>query len=64
MDYADQGTLQDAINAYKQKGCRMDENLVIYYAIEMFKIVHTIHQIGIIHGDIKPDNFLILNEER
>jgi checkpoint serine/threonine-protein kinase len=41
----------------------MDETLVMYYVIEMMRIVEQLHAVGIIHGDIKPDNFLILNEE-
>jgi checkpoint serine/threonine-protein kinase len=39
----------------------MDETLAIYYTIEMLKIVETLHATHIIHGDIKPDNFLIKN---
>jgi checkpoint serine/threonine-protein kinase len=40
---------------------RMDEPLIIYYTLEMLKIVEILHGAGIIHGDIKPDNFLIKN---
>jgi checkpoint serine/threonine-protein kinase len=62
MDCCD-GTLQDVINAYRQRNARMDEALVIYYTIEMMRMIETLHNAHIIHGDIKPDNFLILNEE-
>lgn len=61
MDYSDQGSLQDAINVYLKVGKRMDETLAIYYTIEMLKILEILHKAGIIHGDIKPDNFLIKN---
>ena len=63
MDYSDQGTLQDVINAFRVKGNKMDETLIMYYAIEMLTIAEAMHNAGIIHGDIKPDNFLIFGTE-
>jgi len=59
MNYCE-GTLQDLLNFYKTKGSHMDELLVIHYIIDIMKIVESLHSIGIIHGDIKPDNFLLL----
>jgi checkpoint serine/threonine-protein kinase len=41
----------------------MDETLVIYYTIEILRIVEALHNAKIIHADIKPDNFLILMNE-
>ena len=41
----------------------MDELLVIYYTIELLTILHHLHSSNLIHGDVKPDNFLILNDE-
>jgi checkpoint serine/threonine-protein kinase len=63
MDYSDQGTLQDVINAFRVKGNKMDETLIMYYAIEMLSIAESMHNSGIIHGDIKPDNFLIFGTD-
>jgi len=37
----------------------MDESLVIYYTIELLRILEALHERDIIHGDVKPDNFLI-----
>ena len=54
----------DVINVYKICGRSVDEALVMYYAIEMLRIVEGIHKAGIIHGDIKPDNFLLRAEEQ
>ncbi|KAL6072987.1 Mitotic checkpoint serine/threonine-protein kinase BUB1 [Balamuthia mandrillaris] len=64
MDYHDQGSLQDVLNVYMKAGKRMDETLVMYYTIEMLKIVEQLHNGGIIHGDLKPDNFLVKNLDR
>jgi len=40
----------------------MDEVLVIYYTIEMMKTLQHLHKAGIIHGDLKPDNWLVRND--
>lgn len=37
----------------------MKESMCIYFCLEMLKIVETLHEIKIIHADIKPDNFLV-----
>ncbi|KAM1717968.1 hypothetical protein ACFX11_025738 [Malus domestica] len=58
-DYLASGTLQDAINSYAFKGKSMEEVLCIYYTIEMLYMLETLHGVGIIHGDFKPDNLLI-----
>jgi len=57
------GTLLDIINITKtssvQKTCI--EPMTIYFAIEMLTIIENLHQAGILHADIKPDNFLLQN---
>ncbi|CAL9012498.1 unnamed protein product [Prunus brigantina] len=58
-DYLANGTLQDAINSFAVIGKSMEEVLCIYYTIEMLYMLETLHGVGIIHGDFKPDNLLI-----
>ncbi|CAA6671989.1 unnamed protein product [Spirodela intermedia] len=58
-DYLSHGTLQDAINSYLVMQKHMEEVLCIFYTIEMLHILETLHSVGIIHGDFKPDNLLI-----
>ncbi|XP_028761683.1 mitotic checkpoint serine/threonine-protein kinase BUB1 [Neltuma alba] len=58
-DYLAHGTLQDVINSYAVLGKFMEEVLCIYYTIEMLHMLETLHDVGIIHGDFKPDNLLI-----
>lgn len=58
-DYMPYGSLLDIANLFKQKAGRtMRESLCIYFCIEMLKVVQAMHQVKIIHADIKPDNFL------
>lgn len=52
---------QDAINSYVVVTKSMEEVLCIYYTIEMLQILESLHHVGIIHGDVKPDNLLIRN---
>ncbi|KAM7271709.1 hypothetical protein ACFE04_030923 [Oxalis oulophora] len=58
-DYLSNGTLQDTINSYVVTGKFMEEVLCIYYTIEMLRMLETLHGVGIIHGDFKPDNLLV-----
>jgi checkpoint serine/threonine-protein kinase len=61
MPFGDHGTLQDVLNSYLRVGKQMDELLVIYYAIELLRVVESLHLAGVIHADIKPDNLLVRN---
>ncbi|RHN61781.1 putative protein kinase BUB family [Medicago truncatula] len=58
-NYLAHGTLQDVINSYVVIGKFMEEVLCIYYTIEMLHMIETLHDVGLIHGDFKPDNLLI-----
>ncbi|CAN1160905.1 Mitotic checkpoint serine/threonine-protein kinase BUB1 [Linum perenne] len=58
-DYLSHGTLHDVINSYVVVGKTMEEQLCIYYTIEMLHMLETLHDVGLIHGDFKPDNLLV-----
>ncbi|KAG8641442.1 hypothetical protein MANES_13G147400v8 [Manihot esculenta] len=58
-DYLCHGTLHDVINSYVIVGKSMEEVLCIYYTTEMLYMLETLHDVGIIHGDFKPDNLLV-----
>ncbi|KFP78226.1 Mitotic checkpoint serine/threonine-protein kinase BUB1, partial [Apaloderma vittatum] len=54
------GTLLNAINIYKKlPGKVMPQGLVIYFAVKILYMVEQLHSCKIIHGDIKPDNFIL-----
>lgn len=49
------------VNKYKVKNKTMEEGVVFYYTIALLRILETLHACDVIHGDIKPDNFLVLD---
>uniref|UniRef100_A0A8C8SL65 Protein kinase domain-containing protein n=1 Tax=Pelusios castaneus TaxID=367368 RepID=A0A8C8SL65_9SAUR len=54
------GTLLNTINIYKNLPEKvMPQALVIYFAIKILYMVEELHNCAIIHGDIKPDNFIL-----
>lgn len=60
LNYANQGTVLDLVNLQKEKSKGpIDELLCMFITIELIKVVEAIHSVGIIHGDLKPDNCMI-----
>ncbi|NXU94009.1 BUB1 kinase, partial [Xiphorhynchus elegans] len=54
------GTLLNAVNIYKQLPEKvMPQALVIYFTVKILHMVEELHSCQIIHGDIKPDNFIL-----
>lgn len=61
MPFGEHGTLQDVLNSYLRVGKHMDETLVMYYAVELLRLVENVHAAGVLHADVKPDNLLVRN---
>eukprot|EP00462_Mataza_sp_D1_P019470 CAMPEP_0175131278 /NCGR_PEP_ID=MMETSP0087-20121206/6455_1 /TAXON_ID=136419 /ORGANISM="Unknown Unknown, Strain D1" /LENGTH=822 /DNA_ID=CAMNT_0016413553 /DNA_START=85 /DNA_END=2553 /DNA_ORIENTATION=- len=59
----DQGTLEDVLEAYWKAGETLSEVVVAFYAIEMIRVLETLQQARVIHGDIRPANLIIRNEQ-
>ncbi|RDW85126.1 hypothetical protein BP6252_02716 [Coleophoma cylindrospora] len=64
-EFREQGTLLDIINLARAEppvaggvGV-MDEALVMFFTIELFRTIEAIHSKGILHGDLKADNCLV-----
>ncbi|KAI5929388.1 Mitotic checkpoint serine/threonine-protein kinase BUB1 [Manis javanica] len=56
------GTLLNAINLYKNTPEKvMPQPLVLLFAVRMLYMIEQVHGCEIIHGDIKPDNFILGN---
>ena len=56
-------SLLQVINAYRKGNKKMDEPLVMFYATELLRAVEAMHAAGVLHGDIKPDNILIRDDD-
>ena len=68
LDLQKQGTLLDVVNSavqagISQQGACLDELLVMFFAIELFKFLEGMHSAGFIHGDFKIDNCLLRLED-
>ncbi|CAH6720418.1 checkpoint serine/threonine-protein kinase Bub1p [[Candida] jaroonii] len=59
LKYLSQGTLLDIVNYYRNQGKGVDEELCIFFTVELLEIIEKLHTIGIIHGDLKADNCMI-----
>jgi len=62
------GSLLDLVNATSggpsQAHKAVAEPLALQLTAEVLELVHTLHAVGLIHGDLKPDNFLVTDYPR
>jgi checkpoint serine/threonine-protein kinase len=58
-EFRDQGTLLDLVNLARAENGVMDEQLAMFFTIELFRTVEALHSKGVIHGDLKADNILV-----
>ncbi|VDP18157.1 unnamed protein product [Onchocerca flexuosa] len=53
--------VKDMINKLQARNMSCSGLLTVYLAWEIGRILEAVHNVQIIHGDIKPDNFMILH---
>ena len=68
LELCPQGMLLNIINnavsaGVSQAGACLDELLVMFFSIELLRLVEAMHNAGFIHGDLKIDNCLLRLEE-
>ncbi|KAJ3228093.1 hypothetical protein HK099_006718 [Clydaea vesicula] len=70
LSYGKFGSILDCINKAHKNGfgsggttsslsSSLDEVLVAFFTVEMLNVLEKVHACGIIHGDVKADNFLV-----
>ena len=64
LDMCTQGTLLELVNRAQEinvaeKGACLREPLVMFFTIELLRLVEGMHAVGFIHGDLKIDNCLL-----
>ncbi|KAK9371150.1 Mad3/BUB1 homology region 1-domain-containing protein [Lipomyces kononenkoae] len=67
LDYNDQGTILDIVNLVKADSVKsslgpvlgLDECLAMFFTIELLRTIEALHAVGILHGDLKPDNCMV-----
>jgi checkpoint serine/threonine-protein kinase len=56
-------TLQQVLTHYLEANRKLKEEIVLYYALEMFKLLEALDQAGIVHGNISLETLILLDEE-
>jgi checkpoint serine/threonine-protein kinase len=60
LPYHPHGTLLDVVNFFRTEPSGvMDEQLAMFFTIELLRTVEALHAKGIMHGDLKADNCLL-----
>ncbi|KFM72034.1 Mitotic checkpoint serine/threonine-protein kinase BUB1 beta, partial [Stegodyphus mimosarum] len=60
-EFSHQGTLLDFVNFYGAFNTnKIPELVVMYLTMELLHIMSKIHECNIIHGDVKPDNIILI----
>ncbi|VIO92403.1 Protein kinase domain containing protein [Brugia malayi] len=60
-EYHKHGNLLDMMNKLQAKNMSCSGLLTVYLAWQISRILEAVHNAQIIHGDVKPDNFMILH---
>jgi hypothetical protein len=60
-DFYPMKTLLDLANSFKQDGSSIDGMIVAHVGIQIAEILNYVKKANIIHADIKPDNFVIVD---
>ncbi|KAG6136335.1 hypothetical protein E4U50_004125 [Claviceps purpurea] len=60
LPYHPHGTLLDVVNFFRaEPSGAMDEQLAMFFTIEMMRTVEALHTKNILHGDLKADNCVL-----
>ncbi|OQR90111.1 hypothetical protein ACHHYP_05798 [Achlya hypogyna] len=53
------GTLHDLVSTYAKLGKTVPEPVALFYTIQMLRAANMVHAADFLHGDVKPDNWVL-----
>lgn len=60
LPFHSHGTLLDVVNLFRSEpSAVMDEQLAMFFAVELMRTVEALHSKNVLHGDLKADNCLL-----
>eukprot|EP00039_Didymoeca_costata_P002612 m.61428 g.61428 ORF g.61428 m.61428 type:complete len:878 (-) comp11411_c0_seq1:44-2677(-) len=62
LDQVDDFSLQDVVNMHVKQDRAMDEAMVMFYTIELLRIVESLHSGNIVHCRISPETLILRNQ--
>ncbi len=62
-DYANQGSLGDMINRYRKSDLTFTNEFITRVLFQILTALKYLHQLQLIHRDLKPDNIVIKNQD-
>jgi len=63
VDHMNDFTLEDVIGMNQKLGKTMDEPMVMFYTVEMLRILEALHGANIAHCNWRPNNLVLRNEQ-
>ncbi len=63
QDYVEGPTYRDVLNRRKAQGERFSETEVAQLLMQLLPVLQYLHGVGIVHGDISPDNLIQRNAD-
>ena len=64
LEFADGGDLMQKVDNHKKRGTTFPERQVWDYLVQMLQGIHSLHQSGIVHRDLKAANVFLTRDDK